>query len=109
MTLSYQPSALSYQIEQSEYIADDSRKGAKGAKFGENILTADTRRLTQTRKQQSAKRMAQNVKDTNRRFIHRRDAEKNQRSDVRGRRSLREWDFCLSQDDDKQKHTSSKD
>jgi len=32
---------------------DTSRKGAKGAKFGKDILTADLRRLSQTSRQQS--------------------------------------------------------
>jgi len=35
---------------------DTSRKAAKGAKFGKDILTADLRRLTQTSRQQSAER-----------------------------------------------------
>jgi len=44
---------------------DTSRKGAKGAKFGKDILTADLRRLTQIyadqRSAHRARRIAQNV------------------------------------------------
>jgi len=46
--ISRQPSAISqFRIAQSEESVDDSRKDAKDAKFGEDILTADSRRYSQ--------------------------------------------------------------
>ena len=53
------------------------------------ILTGDTSRLSQTRGQQRAESTGQRVKK-----VHRRDAERRQRSDVSGQ--LKESDFCLS-------------
>ena len=47
-----------YDCSIHSYQRKHSRKGAKGAKFRYDILTADSRRLSQTEEQQSAWRKA---------------------------------------------------